>query len=440
MAITSTFTADMGVFVTQTIKSAIANTSNAYLAIARVEAWANDAQPNVANSSVDSVYNFYRNMIGGKKITGGDVAFVIPRQNWIANTKYVSYNCERSTLYGNANLHYVMTDDFNVFKCLFNNNNANSEIKPTATNPNTSYTTADGYIWKYMYTLSDVERVRFLTPDWIPVKTLSVNDGSLQWRVQQAAVDGAVDVVEVLNGGTNYTSNGLIVTITGDGSSAVATANINPTTNTIQKVTVTSRGIGYTFANAAILSGGGGSGALLDVNIGPKGGHGFDPVSELGARALMINLRLRADEGGKLPIVNDFRQVALLIDPLAYAGNNFSGTAFNQTLVLTVTGAGATYAQDEIVFQGVSLPSATFTGKVVEFNAATGTVKLADVTGVPSAGLLIGSTTAASRYVTTFTNPDLRINSGKIVYIDNIVPVARNASQTEDIKLVISFL
>lgn len=440
MANTSSFTVDMGVFAAQTIKSAIANTVNAYLTIAKVKAWPNDAAPNIANSSVASVYSIWRNMIGGKKITGGDISFVIQRQDWTANTKYYPYDHNRSTLYGNANLHYVMTSDFNVYKCLFNNGNANSTIKPTTTNPNTTYTTSDGYVWKYMYSLSDVDRVRFLTPDWIPVRTLSSNDGSLQWRVQQSAVDGALDVIKVVSGGSDYTSNGLILTISGDGSSATAVANIVPIANTIQFATVTSRGSGYTYANASV-SGSSGSGAVFDIIIGPKGGHGSDAVSELGAKSLMINTRFRADEGGKIPIVNDFRQLALLIDPSFFSGGNiFSGTAFNQTQRLTVTGSGANFAQDEVVFQGTSLATATYTGDVVEFDSANGIVKVANTGGIPSAGQLIGATTAASRYVTTVIEPDLRKNSGKIVYIDNITPVARNAFQTEDIKLVLSFL
>lgn len=441
MANTSTFTAFTGVYLAQLFKSAIANTSNAYLAIARVNSWANDSSPNIANSSVESTYEFWRNMIGGKKITGGDVSFVVKRQDWTSNTVYAAYDSKRSTLYGGSNLHYVMTSDFNVYKCLFNGNNANSTIKPTSTNPNTTFSSPDGYIWKYMYSLSDVDRVRFTTNDWIPVRTLTSNDGSLQWRVQQAAVDGAIDVINVISGGNNYTSNGLTVTISGgDGSSATATANINPTTNVIQTVTVTSRGSGYTYANASILSGGGGSGATFSVEIGPKGGHGSDATSELGAKSIMINARLRSNESGKLITTNEFRQFALLMDPLAYAGNTYSGTAFNQTLTLTVTGVGASYTQDETVFQGVSLATATFVGRVVEFDSTAGTVKVAEYNGTPSAGQLIGATTAASRYVTSITNPDLLSRSGKIIYIDNITPVLRNASQTEDIKLVISFL
>jgi hypothetical protein len=287
-----------------------------------------------------------------------------------------------------------------------------------------------------MYTLSDVDRIRFTTPEWIPVRTLVANDGSLQWRVQQAAVDGAIDSVAITSQGSSYTGTPT-VSFSGDGSGAAATLTTNTTTGAITNVTITAKGSGYSFGNATVS--GTGSGAVLAVNIGPKGGHGYDAISELGAKTLMINTRLRADEGGKIPTTNDFRQLAILVDPLSYAGNAFTGTAFSQTTRLAVTGTGANFAQDEYVFQGTTFAGSTFSGELVEFDTSNGIVKLVETLGTPTAGPLIGSTTAASRYVTAVTNPDLTRNSGKIVYIDNVSPVARNPSQTEDIKLIISF-
>lgn len=436
MANTSTFTADMGVFMARSFRSAISNTANVYLAIARADPWGNDASPPQANSSVESVYEVWRNIIGGKKVTGGDISYVIRRQDWTANSIYIPYDGDRSSLYGSTNLPYVMTDSFHVYKCLFNNGNANSSVKPISTNPNTTYTTADGYVWKYMYTLSDVDRIRFTTNEWIPVRTLVANDGSLQWRVQQAATDGAIDSVAIIDQGSSYTGTPT-VSFSGDGSGASATLTTNTVSGAITNVTIIAKGSGYTFANAIVS--GTGTGATLAVNIGPKGGHGYDAVSELGVKTLIINVRLRADEGGKIPTTNDFRQIALISDPLAYAGNAFSGTTFSQTTRLSVTGSGANFAQDEFAFQGTTFETATFSGEIIEFDTANGIVKLAETIGTPTAGSLVGALTAASRYVTAVTNPDLTRNSGKIIYIDDISPVARNPSQTEDIKLIISF-
>lgn len=437
---TSTLTQQMGIYTAKRIKAAIANTTNAYLAIARVESWANDATPDQANSSVASAYSFWRNMIGGKRIGGGDVSHVIPRRDWSANIVVIPYSSQASSLTGSANLPYVLTEDFNVYKCLFNNGNANSSIKPVSTNPNTTYSTADGYVWKYMYSLTDVDRIKFLTADWMPVRTLVGNDGSLQWRVQQAATDGAVHVIRLTSGGSSYSNaSNVIVTLSGDGSSATATANVNTSTNTVQSITITSSGSGYTFGNVAI-TGGAGSGATAVLEIEPPGGHGADAITELGGHYLMFNPRLKADENQKLTVSNDFRQIALLFDPLTYGTSNaYSSAAFNQMTTITVSGSGSSFAADETVFQGASAAAGTFSAELVDFDSANNTARVVYPVGTTSSGALIGETTAASRFVTAVTNPDLEYYSGQIVYIDNVTPVVRNASQTEDIKIVISY-
>ena len=64
--------------------------------------------------------------------------------------------------------------------------------------------TTDGYRWKYMYTVSSGELLKFVTADFIPVKTLTANDGSAQWSVQQNASNGAINHIKVIANGSNY--------------------------------------------------------------------------------------------------------------------------------------------------------------------------------------------------------------------------------------------
>ena len=52
---------------------------------------------------------------------------------------------------------------------------------PTGTSTNI-LTTADGYKWKFMYSISASDVIKFVTSDFIPVKTLG----------GKAAVDGDV--------------------------------------------------------------------------------------------------------------------------------------------------------------------------------------------------------------------------------------------------------
>ena len=100
---------------------------------------------------------------------------------------------------------YVLTEDYNVYKCLDNNNNALSTAKPlgTSTSP---ITTTDGYVWKFMYTVPINLRGKFLSEDQMPVVSALTN---------QFYSNGAMDNIIINNKGTGYTTATL--TVSGDG-------------------------------------------------------------------------------------------------------------------------------------------------------------------------------------------------------------------------------
>lgn len=94
-----------------------------------------------------------------------------------------------------SSIFYVVTDDFNIYKCLDNNNNSRSTIKPTDTTPE-SFTLSDGYKWKFMGNVPIYLRNKFLTLTQIPVTT-SIS--------RQFYSSGEIKKVEVVNTGNNYT-------------------------------------------------------------------------------------------------------------------------------------------------------------------------------------------------------------------------------------------
>jgi hypothetical protein len=65
-------------------------------------------------------------------------------------------------------------------------------------------TTADQYRWKYMYTISLGDFLKFTSSAYIPVKTLLSDDSSVQWTVQQNAANGAIHHIAVANSGSGY--------------------------------------------------------------------------------------------------------------------------------------------------------------------------------------------------------------------------------------------
>lgn len=414
-----------------------------YLTYGRPLAWSNDASPAQANSSVTSFYEVWNNMIGGKRITGNDVRLVAPRYDWSANTVYPAYDhCTCSLLLFAANVKfYVLTSDWNVYKCIANNYGAPSTTKPTSVQVNDTFQTEDGYIWKYMYTVSASDRLRFTTADYIPVRKLTLDDNTLQWDVQQGAVPGALNYIKVTNGGSNYSNaNAISIAITGDGTSAAnAYATINVSTNTISAIVVDDVGRDYTYATATITAGVG-SGAVLRPIISPPGGHGSNPETELGASNVMINVRIKGSEGDKLPTTNDFRQIALIQDPYLLSTNTVtSNTVFSQTVKMNVNGSSTNFVEDETVFQGTSLETATFSATVVKWDAPNLLLELTNVAGNPTTDLLKGVSSRASWYVNTIRFEDFEPNSGQLLYIDNIKPIIKSNDQTEDFKIVLKF-
>jgi len=95
---------------------------------------------------------------------------------------------------------YVITSEFNVYKCIDNNNNLRSTIEPTTTQTQASsfipiIETSDGYKWKFMYTIPVSLRNKFLTAEWIPVST------ALTSRFYN---DGQITKVIINNPGSGY--------------------------------------------------------------------------------------------------------------------------------------------------------------------------------------------------------------------------------------------
>jgi hypothetical protein len=155
------------------------------------------------DSYQDTYYDIWRNMIAAKRIQSSDVSHVIPRYNWTSGTVYAEYDDLDPIL--DEKQFYVKTLENRVYKCIENNGNSASTVEPTGYD-NTISLTADGYRWKYMYTITSGSILKFLTANYMPVQTLLTDDSSSQWDVQSTAADGAIHYIKVVANGTNYLS------------------------------------------------------------------------------------------------------------------------------------------------------------------------------------------------------------------------------------------
>ena len=434
---------NLDIFVAKQVKESVSepSSSNVYLTFGRSTAWANDALPPQANTSIRNSYDIWKNMIGGKRITGNNIRHAVPRINWISGTVYTAYDdlVDSLTLFQTSSNFYVITSEYNVFKCLSNNGGKPSTVMPNILVTTTHFQTADGYIWKYMYTLTAEEKLRFLTSSFMPVKTISAGDNSQQWIVQENAIDGAIHVINVTNAGSNYTANDVGVTITGDGLYANAFAVLNTASNTVSSIIVDNLGYGYTYANVTLRSSFG-SGASARAIISPQGGHGSDALTELGGSYLITDVLIKDTEDGVLTTHNDYRQISLIEDPHLYGVTTLSSLpAFSQLTVLSLNGTSVEYVEDEWVYQGASFASSFFKGYVVEWDSGNNIIKLSNTDGTPTKDLLIGANTTAARFVSDIANPTLQPRTGNLLYTDNMTAVQRADDQAEDYKIVLNF-
>lgn len=483
--------------------------TNMYVFLARTNAWTNDASPPTPTDTVKGTnYDVWRNMIAAKKVTSSDITFAAVRNNWANNTVYTPYRDDNSTLFSNT--FFVVTDNCSVYKCIDNNGGAASTVKPTSTTSQTVLL-SDGYKWKYMYSISASDALKFLTTNYIPVSTLSANDGSAQWTVQQAASNGSIEAIFTANSGSSYfQSTGLFqqvanstvlrlaagasgnddfyvgstlyvssglgsgqireivnyngitkdatvnnaftvtpntsstylagpkVTISGDGRDALAYANT--TSGAINKIILINSGNNYSYATVTV-SANSGSGAVAYAAMPPAGGHGADPVEELGAFNVILNVKMTGTESNTFVVNNDFRVVGLVSDPLLANGSSANGTVYDMTTKLTLTSISGTYQYDEVVNGGTT----GHTGRVVAFantNAAgtTGVLSLTGVSGTfATSETLTGNTSSVTATVSSVNTADLRPYSGDVMFIENRPPVTRATDQSEDIKIIVRF-
>lgn len=189
--------------VIEAIRKDIANSFNSYyMTFGKIEAWPDDLNPPLPNTSIaTSIYDLNRDFIFGKKINLADTAFITRKINWVSNTVYTPYTHLDPNL--STKDFYVVTNNNLVFKCLDNNNGSPSTVQPSVNYKTGDVTTADGYVWKYMFSINALQNNKFTLNGVIPVTTDPL--------VSLYAENGAIHSIIVNNGGQNYlTANGLI--------------------------------------------------------------------------------------------------------------------------------------------------------------------------------------------------------------------------------------
>ena len=472
-----------------------------------------DNNPPAPKDSFNDENEYWDSMLALKKITAADARQVVTRRAWTSGTVYDMYRSDYSRtntakVSGATNLYqasyYVINADYRVYMCLQNGstpetpNGKSSLDEPTFIDlePRAAGTSGDGYIWKYLYTIKPSDIVKFESTNFIPVPNNWETSADTA-AVRNNAVNGSVKIVTITNRGVGIgTANRTYtrVPIRGNGSGAEATVVIN-NDQTVDSVTVSSQGSGYTYGSLDLDAGGIPSGTTIptfDVIISPEGGHGKDIYRELGAYNVLIYSRLENDnENPDFVTGNEFARIGIVENPKSTPTSLLVADKASALGALKITGVGyssAVFTLDGEVTQTVAAGS-TAVGRVVSYDQTTGVLKywqdrtlagfntvgtaqtdptygyeLVDFTSNPTspgtldinhasvANLSIESSFSGISTVInnrtyylgqSFTNgissPEVEKYTGNIIYVDNRPSITRSSNQKEDIKVILQF-
>jgi hypothetical protein len=420
--------------------------STMYCFLSRVLPWPNEENPVTPTQDQKAIKAIFKNMFVAKLVNSSNISPVIQRIDWVTGTVYDYYRddvdmFELDSVKRLIRQFYIRNKYDQVFKCLWNNNDSEATdepfFQPGSYGTNNIYKGTDGYKWKYMYTIDVGSKTKFMDSLWIPVPvgTIILNP------IATSAGYGDVEAINVVNAGTGYDpANAVIsVVVTGDGTGATGTALVED--GEITDIVVTNTGSDYTFANVSVISELG-SNATFVAPISPIGGHAYDPIDELGASHTMVTVEFNSDENGNLPTDIDFRQVGLLVNPTALSTYPApaNGAIYKTTTDVVVAPGFGVFAEDETVFQGSTLETATFTATVLSYDSASNVIRLINTVGEHTVNApIFGNSSLTARTVLTVSTPDFVLFSGYLTYIENRESVQRSADGIEQFKFVLGY-
>ena len=454
----------------------------------------------------------------GKKINSQNIRRVVRKVDWVVNLPYDMYRQDYSPSFNapvsqtarlyDAN-YYVVTSDYNVYICIDNGSSGapgttdakgkTSKFEPSSTELEPFSAGNDDYVWKYLYTISPGDIVKFDSTEYIVVPNDWETSTNSQIQNVREAGDSTINsnqikTVYIENPGLGYKGD-VIETcdILGDGSGGKVSVSTN-IDGSITSVTVTAGGTGYTYG---IIDLGNihlnsttpfNTPAKLIPIIPPSRGHGYDIYKELGADRVLVYARFD-DSTKDFPTNSAFAQVGIVKNPKTFSaiGSTFTGTQYSSLNAIKLTAAlDATVSIGASIFQNNT--NGTAAGYLASYDAETKVIKFyqdrslyfneatQDQTdyntvsakakhvafsggnsinfGGASPPSAVSVDTAFSGISTIvndktidlgvsftdgYANPEINKTTGDIIYIDNRKLVERDSRQKEDIKIILEF-
>ena len=400
-------------------------------------------------------------------------SLVIPRFNWTAGTIFSAFSDAVEGLPTNA--YYVLTSNNEVYICLEQARDANGAAQTSTIQPNYAtagvaitepFKTSDGYIWKFLFDLSAARAAAFLSTNFMPIRFIDSGQQAVdassqnQYNVQDAAIDGQILGVIVTDGGSGY-STAPPITFRGDGDSdARATATV--VGGSITKIEMEGpKSFGKGFTDAEVIIGGSGT-AKARAIISPIGGVGANPLVDLKASNIMLNIKpdgsVSTNTDEQFIIDNTFRQIGLfrnieLKDSTGGEGGRFRGTSArtSKSIKFKTTAQAASFVTNKgRLMQDSAKGVKAFVDDIVDSSvfyhqndsSGFGTFTLGSTLAGLAAGSGIVDSSPASHgglinQIPT-AEPNVNPHSGELLYVESRAAILRDTSQQEDIKVIIT--
>ena len=358
--------------------------------------------------------------------------------------------------------------------------------------PSRAGSSGDGYLWKYLFTVTPSDIIKFDSTDFISVS----NDWTTSSDAQIVAVrdNGDSDVnsnqikkVYIENQGAGYTDGtGVEVAILGDGEGGKVVVDV--INGKVTSAVVSSGGKGYSYGMVdlgAIGNTSASTKANLIPIIPPSKGHGSDIYKELGSDRVLVFARFDTSTTNDFPTNTSFSQIGIVKHPTSIGSTSiFTDPTFSSVGALKFLTANGTPTIGNSVSQVVSGGTAkgfvaawdvdtkvlkfvqdrsnvlnpnsfdtldyvgvsTF-AKVHAFESNANPVNSSGFQGSIATGFTGVSTNPTgtklisldSQFTQGVSNPEINKKSGDIVYLDNRPLISRNARQKEDVKIILEF-
>jgi hypothetical protein len=354
------------------------STNNLYVYIGQSIPWTDDTNPPQPNDTVESRGSLFSIMLAIKKVSPSDAILVIPNYPWTSGTVYSQYSKNGATVGGISYDQFEPTLSIEPFYVINTSNNVYKCLGNNSGGASSIMPTSTG-----------------TTP-------VTLADGYIWKFMFQVSPENAQKFL--LNADSSISGWIPIYTLQyNDGSLQWAVQDTASSTD----------------------------------GSGIPGGHGSDPVNELGAMYVMIDVDFNYDESGKITTDNSYREFGLLLNPLSYDSvipyTALIGVGTTNIPISSVTG---TFNPNDQVKGTTSLATAY----IVDYNILPGILRLTQVSGTFVNGETITDITSSGTAISgTPINPDITPNTGLILTEENISPIKRALAQIEDIKIIIPF-